>query len=192
LKLTDLPGIAGGNAARLAAAGVTTMAALWALEPAQTRAIWGGIQGERFWAFLHGYDIERAPTERCMFGHGRVLAWDWRGAEQTEACARLLLVKAMRRMRREGFSASVLSLALGSEGGRKWVCDDRREPFRDDHTALSSLAGLFARAKAAGVLGRTKKVQTTLHGIVKTACKGICWRPTASAATACAGSVSRT
>jgi DNA polymerase-4 len=165
LELTDIPGISHGNAARLASAGITSIEGLWGLGQAQVRAIWGGVQGERFWAFLHGFDIERGPTRRRMFGHSRVLAWDWRGPERTEACARLLLVKAMRRMRREAFAASVLSLGLEPEKGYGWGADERRAPFRDDHTALASLARLFARARAEGVLRRTKKVAVTLHGL---------------------------
>jgi DNA polymerase-4 len=165
LELTDIPGIAHGNAARLAEAGVTSIEGLWGLAQAQVRAIWGGVQGERFWAFLHGFDIVREPTKRSMFGHSRVLAWDWRGPERTEACARLLLVKAMQRMRRERFSASVLSLGLKPEKGSGWGADERRAPFRDDHTALASLARLFTRARTACALGRTKKVAVTLHGL---------------------------
>jgi DNA polymerase-4 len=170
LKLTDIPGIAKGNAARLAHAGVTTMEQLWALSQPQARAIWGGVQGERFWAFLHGFDIERAETERSMFGHSRVLGREWRGAEKTEDCARLLLVKAMRRMRREDFAASVLSLSLKNEAGITWTADLRVAPFRDDHTALHSLKALFAQAHQKRAIGRTKKVHVVLHGLVQASC----------------------
>lgn len=169
LNLTDIPGIAKGNSARLARTGVTTIAELWALPSPQLRAIWGGVQGERFWAFLHGFDIERAETERSMFGHSRVLARDWRGAEKTEDCARLLLVKAMRRMRREDFAVSVLSLGLKNEAGQNWSADLRVSPFRDDHTALHGLKALFARAHQERATGRTKKVHVMLHGLVSAA-----------------------
>lgn len=165
LSLTDIPGIGNRNAARLAAAGVATIAQLWDLVPGAMRGIWGGVQGERFWAFLHGYDIQREPTRRCMFGHSRVLAWDWRGPERTEACARLLLVKALRRMRREGFAATTLRLELKPQYGLGWKTEKRRGPFRDDHTALVTLAELFERARAANVPERTKKVSVLLHGL---------------------------
>lgn len=172
LKLTDIPGIANSNSARLVAAGVTSVAELWALPPSHLRALWGGVGGERFWAFLHGFEIEREATERAMFGHSRVLGWDWRGPEKTEACARLLLVKATRRMRREGFSATLLSLGLRGQGqngekGPGWYAEMRLPAFRDDHTALSALAGLFAKARQQRALTRTKKVHVTLTGLVK-------------------------
>jgi DNA polymerase-4 len=151
---------------------VTSVAALWTLAPSHMRAIWGGVGGERFWAFLHGFEIERERTNRSMFGHSRVLGWDWRNPEKTEACARVLLVKAMRRMRREGYSATVLSLGLRGEGrygskGPGWY-DERRLPaFRDDHTALHALSDLFDRARHHSALARTKKVHVTLTGLVK-------------------------
>ena len=168
LKLTDIPGIGQGNAAHLERAGVTTVAGLWALPPPQVRAIWGGVQGERFWAFLHGFDIEAMATKRGMFGHSRVLAWDWRGPERTEACARLLLVKAMRRMRREDFAASSLSLGLRSEQGHEWSAGYHGQAFRDDHKALHCLKNLFERAHHERAIGQTKKVQVLLHGLVAT------------------------
>ena len=172
LKLTDIPGIAKGNAARLAAVRVTTIAELWALPRPHMRAIWGGVGGERFWAFLHGFEIEHEATQRSMFGHSRVLGWDWRSPERTEACARLLLVKATRRMRREEFSARVLSLGLRGEDkngkrGPGWFSEVRIPAFRDDHTALSALASLFAKAREQHALQRTKKVHVTLTGLVK-------------------------
>ncbi|MDX2309548.1 MAG: type VI secretion protein ImpB [Hyphomicrobium sp.] len=169
LKLTDVPGIARRNAARLAAANVTTIAELWDLAPGQMRAIWGGLQGERLWAFLHGFDIEHASTRRGMFSHSRVLAWDWRGPAETEACARLLLVKAMRRMRREGFAATALTLGLKPQHGPGWETEQRRGPFRDDRTALVILTELFRRARASGLPERTRKVSVVLHGLVDAA-----------------------
>src|SRR5215207_2034789 len=110
LPLTDIPGIAKGNAAPLERAGIGDMAGFWALAPKQARAIWGNVDGERLWALLHGYAIERPATRRAMFGHGRVLPHAWRTPERLEACARVLVVKAARRMRREGFAARALAL----------------------------------------------------------------------------------
>src|SRR5215218_3662829 len=95
LSLTDIPGIARGNAARLRRAGVTDMAGFWSLAPKQARAIRGSIEGERMWAELHGYAVERPATGRVMFGHGRVLPQAWRRLDRAYACARYLAVKAV-------------------------------------------------------------------------------------------------
>ena len=46
--------------------------------PQQLRALWGNVNGERMWYALHGYAIQAEPTQRSMYGHGRVLPPDWR------------------------------------------------------------------------------------------------------------------
>ena len=66
LALRDIPGIARGMEHRLARAGVFDMAQLWALAPKHARAIWGGVEGERFWVQLHGYAVERQRRNPCM------------------------------------------------------------------------------------------------------------------------------
>lgn len=58
LSLTDVPGIAKGNAARLSRAGIGDMAALWRLQPKEARRLWGSVEGERLWMGLHGYTVE--------------------------------------------------------------------------------------------------------------------------------------
>src|SRR3712207_9544008 len=68
LDLTDIPGIARGNAARLARAGIGDMAALWQRQPKELRRLWGSVEGERMWMALHGYTVERPETRRSMFG----------------------------------------------------------------------------------------------------------------------------
>ena len=166
LDLTDIPGIGKANAARLERCGITDVRALWALSSPHVRAIWGGVACDRFWAFLHGYQIERQVTQRGMFGHSRVLGREWRRPAKTHDCARLLLVKAMRRMRREQFAATALSLGLRRDTGQRWEAEFRGPAFRDDHTALQRLDTLFARAHDQRGIGHTKKVQVMLHGIV--------------------------
>ncbi len=166
MQLTDIPGIANGNAARLARAGIGDFAGLWHLAPKQMRALWGSVEGERFWAFLHGYDIERPPTKRGMFGHSRVLARDWRTPDRVRDCARLLLVKAARRMRREGFLATTLMLGLPGQDGERWRAEERFRPVRDDHAVLESLDRLFAQARAGGAPARPLGVHVSLQGLV--------------------------
>jgi DNA polymerase IV len=167
LPLTDIPGIAHGNADRLARAGITDMAGLWTLAPKQMRAIWGGVEGERFWASLHGYAMERPATRRGMFGHSRILPWDWRSPDCTRDCARLLLVKAARRMRREGYAARALTLSLRAEDGQRWSAEKGLVPAcREDHAVLDALNELFGRAKRQYAARRSKSVAVMLHGLV--------------------------
>ncbi len=86
LDLAALPGISKGMQARLAAAGVTDFTALWRLAPKQARAIWGNVEGERFWNGLHGLHSERPEAAKSMFGHSRNLPRDWRTPERVAAC----------------------------------------------------------------------------------------------------------
>lgn len=173
LKLTDLPGVARSMERRLLAAGVTSVEALWNLSPKHARALWGSVNGERFWAQLRGYDVEIPETQRMMFGHGRVLSRDWRGAGRARACCRLLAAKAARRMRRAGFHAQSLSLSLTweeAEAGR-WAGEVRFDAAADDHTVFAALEELFAAAMAAHPRRRIRKVHVMLHRILPAAAR---------------------
>jgi DNA polymerase-4 len=160
LQLRDLPGIAGGLERRLLAAGITTTRALLNLAPKHARAIWRSVEGERFWAQLHGYDVQKPPTQKMMFGHSRVLAREWRNSERARACARLLTTKATRRMRREGFAASAFTLALRGKNDGGWAKTVRLvSPARDDHAFLKCLDEAWPRRWPEQVLN----LSTTLH-----------------------------
>lgn len=85
---------------------IYNMKDLLATEPKQMRKLWRSVTGERLWYALYGYDVMAQKSERGMFGHGRVLPPELRNFKNARDCSRLLLVKAARRMRREGFSAN--------------------------------------------------------------------------------------
>jgi DNA polymerase IV len=115
-----VPGIGARMARRLAAAGVVDMAGLLALASKQMRALWGSVTGERLWYALHGYDIQTPPSARGMYGHGRVLPPDHRSLEQARMASRLLVTKAARRLRRDGWRAGRLALWLSLQGAGSW------------------------------------------------------------------------
>ncbi len=100
MRLTEIPGVSSGIEARLAAANVHDFSALWALGPKHMRAMWGNVEGERFWNSLHGEPVERPATMKRMFGHSRMLPFDWRNPEKLHECARQLTLSAGRRLRR--------------------------------------------------------------------------------------------
>ncbi len=165
LELTDIPGIARGNAARLARAGVTDMAALWRLQPKELRRLWGSVEGERLWMGLHGYTVERPETQRRMFGHGRVLPADWRHLNGAYAAARVLLAKASSRMRRTGFAARALALWLTDRHSAGWYGEERFLPTWDDPTLLAALNRLFLHAERED-MRHSRSVHITLHDLV--------------------------
>ncbi|WP_112662678.1 Y-family DNA polymerase [Microvirga flavescens] len=165
LPLTEVPGIAKGNAARLARAGVTDMAGFLRLQPKEARRIWGSVEGERLWMGLHGYAVERPETERRMFGHGRILPAEWRHLGGAYACARVLLAKAASRMRREGFAARSLGLWLNDRQGAEWHGEKRFPAAWDDPAFLTALAELFRRAKREYTSRRAHSLHIVLHDL---------------------------
>ena len=176
LPLRAIPGIAKGIEGRLLRAGVHDVAELWTLAPKQARALWGSVEGERFHTLLHGGRAERPQTVRRMFGHSRVLPGDWRDASHAYGCARLLTIKAARRMRREGFYASALHYGIRVADRRVPYDPDReRDPWigheavfehaRDDRTFLHALAALHERALARASYSHVGSVSVTLHGL---------------------------
>ena len=108
--LEDIPGIGKNMQYRLCQAHITTIKDLYNAQPKHLRALWHNVNGERMWYALHGYDIYAMPTSRGMYGHSRVLPPQWRNIEHALSCSRLLLTKAARRMRRDGFYAGKLWL----------------------------------------------------------------------------------
>ena len=174
IDLGDLPGISKGMRARLSAAGVADFDGLWALAPKQARAIWGSVEGERFWNGLHGYHSERPATTKSMFGHSRILPKDWRNPEKVKICARLLTVSAGRRVRRAGVRATRLTLSF--RGGardasgrrsddRQWSWEGSFAPARDDHTFMTALGTGLAEAKRR-LPFRPRSVSVTIHGLL--------------------------
>lgn len=143
--LDVIPGIGTRMQERLAAAGIVSMEDLWKSQPKQLRAIWGNVNGERMWYALHGYDVYAMPTARGMFGHGRVLPPDKRDSKSASAFSRVLLTKAARRMRRDGFFASKLWLALDMRHGA-WYAERDLPAVKDDPACLAALKLLWDKA----------------------------------------------
>ncbi len=147
IALHDVPGIGKRMGYRLQDAGIFTMADLWKSQPKHLRKIWGNVTGERLWYALHGYDIQAAPSGRGMFGHGRVLPPKFRDIRHAYDCSRLLLVKAARRMRRDGFYAGSLWLWLSLRDSR-WSGAAPLPIVHDDQACLAGLEILWAKARA--------------------------------------------
>ncbi len=145
LKLTDLPGIGFNIEKRLRRAGINTIEQFWNISPKHARKIWGSVQGERFWYWIHGYDFDEPETQKnYMIGHSRVLDPSLRSPEKTRLMARRLLTKATYRLRRKDFYASTLSLSVRTTDKRKWRRTIRLSaPAHDPFTFLQNLDTLW-------------------------------------------------
>ena len=146
VPLEDISGIGARLQVRFERAGIITMQDLLATQPKQLRNLWGNVNGERMWYALQGYDVKAVPTSRGMYGHGRVLSPGWRTPDKAEACSRLLLMKAARRMRRDGYYARRLYLWLDIRGGG-WFGEHTLPSVHDDHACLTALKKIWARAQ---------------------------------------------
>jgi len=152
LPFDDIAGIGKRMEQRLFKAGIYNLKDLLATEPKHMRKLWRNVTGERLWYALHGYDVMAQKSERGMFGHGRVLPPELRNFTDARDCSRLLLVKAARRMRREGFYANSLylwiSLRNRSIKERGWSATYKLHMANDDQACLSALDALWAKARA--------------------------------------------
>ena len=170
LDLGDLPGIGKSMERRLHMAGIFSVEKLWHMTAETLRKIWGSVEGERFWYSLHGYAVEPVVTSRCMYGHSRILSTESRDPYHARNCARLLAVKAARRLRRAQRTAAAFSLGVRFQGksGNKWLGEARFARASDDHTFLTALSALWQRAMQDwydenNTRPRIKQVSVTLY-----------------------------
>jgi len=144
LTLQDVPGIGERMEQNLIRAGITTIEKLLTTQPKHMRKLWGNVTGERLWYALHGYDVQTPPSGRGMYGHGRVLPPNHRTAEHAKAASRLLLVKAGRRMRRDGWNAGRLWLWLELMGNNSVHRSAWLPAVHDDQAVLSAMERLWS------------------------------------------------
>lgn len=146
IPLADVPGVGVRMEARLQSTGIVTTKGLYDTQSKQLRRLWRSVHGERLWYALHGYALQALPTQRAMYGHGRVLPPEWRTPEKARTCSRLLLTKAARRMRRDGFYARELQLWL-QDYEHGWARTQTLASVNDDQACLAGLELLWAQAR---------------------------------------------
>ncbi|MBB5519399.1 Y-family DNA polymerase [Amphiplicatus metriothermophilus] len=144
MPLEEIPGVGPGVAARLARAGVHDFPALWRLQPKQARAIWGSVQGERFWYALHGYEVDEPETKKSMIGHSRVLSREHERPCEARVVGRALLLKAASRLRHYGLHARALTLAVRLRPVGRWEGARRFPPTQDSFSFLRVFDALWA------------------------------------------------
>ena len=149
IELEELPGVGRLMRARLEQAGLSTVKDLWNSDPGRLCSIWGNVAGARFWYALHGYDVEPPPTRRSSIGHGRVLPPEQRSVQTAREPARQLVVKAARRLRREGFVAQRLTVSADCLGAPRWTASTAIAKANDDLSCLGALAVLWAELDGA-------------------------------------------
>jgi DNA polymerase-4 len=151
LKLRDIAGIGEKMERRLAREGILDIEELCARKPRDAGEAWGGMNGDRLWYLLHGYDLPEKPTQHRSIGHSHVLSPRERGSEPARLIARRLAMKAGSRLRRSGYSTRLLTLHAKFENDKSnWSASAKLPATQDSFRILAGLDALWPRLAAAG------------------------------------------
>jgi DNA polymerase-4 len=144
LELTDLPGIGSRMEARLHERSLFTVEQLCALSARQMHEIWGGVVGERLRAWLHGEEVEEPETHRSSVGHSHVLPPELRTPHGAYQVVRKLTCKAAVRLRRMGYWAKGVSLAVQFIAQGDWADQSKVIESQDTPTLLKAVEKLWS------------------------------------------------
>lgn len=147
LELRDLCGIGANMELRLHRHGIRSIRDLLAAPRETLRAVWGGIEGERFYDRLRGREVYEPPTNRTTVGHSHVLAPEERTPERAFAVLSRLTQKAAVRLRHMGYYAGAMHISVKyREGGRARFADEMRfDATQDTLIFLRVLRELWER-----------------------------------------------
>jgi DNA polymerase IV len=133
LKLTDFCGINKRMAARLGAAGIFTVEAMYAASPQELRAAFGSVMGEKWWYSIRGYEMAEDERKRQSLSHSNVLPPELRTREGSRSVMLRLISKAAARLRANGLWAS--AMGFGVRGvKRSWKAHARFGATQDTVT----------------------------------------------------------
>ncbi len=166
LKLRDLPGIGANIEHRIKLAGITDLPGLFALDPHQTRKIWGSIWGEKVWYLMRGMELPEEITVRRSIGHSHVMAPELRDRIKAKDVARRLTLKAASRLRRMDYYAGAMSFSARLENNTRVHAEERVYRAKDNKTFLDLLNRLWTRAITPTPGMRIRKVSVTLSDLV--------------------------
>jgi DNA polymerase-4 len=165
LDLTDLPGINTRMEERLWRKGIRSIEDLWCISPKQARAVWGSVEGERFWYNLHGYEVPDRITHRSMIGHSRILDPELRPVSAAWTMAQRLTLKAASRLRRLEYYATRFALSVRTVEGVRCALEVKLAPTQDNFTFARSLREMWAEMLARLAPDRLKKISVTFYGL---------------------------
>lgn len=152
MPLRDIAGIGAKMEKRLAQQGILDIGQLCERRPRDAGSAWGGVNGDRLWYLLHGFDLPEKPTQSRTIGHSHVLSPRKRGYEPVRLTARRLALKAASRLRRKGYVSRLLVLHARFEDDKStWRTSVKLPATQDSFTVLSALDAIFPRLRAAGV-----------------------------------------
>ncbi len=112
LKLGTLNGIGKQMQARLMRYGIDSVEKLYMANKQQLRAVWGSVEGERYYDKLRGIEPYYVKNARSSLGHSHVLPPELRNIEGAKAVLHRLLQKAATRMRSYSLLTAHISVKI--------------------------------------------------------------------------------
>jgi DNA polymerase-4 len=138
----DLPGVGPKMELRLAAAGIRTMADLYARSEGELAAAWGSIVGRRWYHLIRGEDLDLPESPVRSIGHEHVLGPEQRTGVGARAVLVRLIHKAASRARDKGYLAGEITVSARlnkwnpHDPHQKWDCTHKLEPPANDTLRL--------------------------------------------------------
>lgn len=164
LALQDLCGIGPAMHERLQAHGIRTVEQLCLAPVHRLRHAWGGIEGARFHARLHGAESPGEPApRRASIGHSHVLAPEFRSTAGANAVLKKLLQKAAMRLRSHGLLTGLLQVKVKYLGAEPWEAAVEFDHDDDTRLFLRLLVRLLAQRREPGTV---LAVGVSLHRLV--------------------------
>lgn len=181
LKLSDLNGIGKKMEQRLLHYRIDTVEKLYQANRRQLQAVWGGIEGERFYDKLRGIEPHTVKNARSSLGHSHVLPPEHRNVTGAKAVLHKLLQKAAMRMRSYALLATRMQIKIKLKDRGRFVRDTQlsatdniltltealetfllQVPKRMEPVAVGvQLSGLTHMAETSGDLFAEKPVKQT-------------------------------
>jgi DNA polymerase-4 len=151
MPLRDITGIGAKMEKRLAQQGILDIRQLCERRPRDAGSAWGGVNGDRLWYLLHGFDLPEKPTQNRTIGHSHVLSPRKRGREPVRLTARRLALKSASRLRRKGYVSRLLVLHARFEDDKStWRTSIKLPSTQDSFTVLHALDSIYPRLVEAG------------------------------------------
>ena len=176
LVLQDMPGIGARMEIRLNDRGIRTMADLIDRTVPELVQAFGSIEGEYWWHWLRGNEMERRESRTKSIGHQHVLPPAQRNLHDARAILIRLLHKAVARLRQNGYLSPTLCVFVRcmDEGpGGRWGGKSSWErklsigvPTDDTLEFIDALAKAWREAEVALSASRLLMVGVTLVDLV--------------------------
>lgn len=145
LQLTDLNGIKTRNAARLNSRGIYTVTDFYRASVKELKAAFNSINGYYWYLRLRGWEIDDVLFARRSYGNSYALPKPLKTKEELSPILTKLVEKAGMRLRRAGFKAKGVHVAISFRDGGYWHKGlsfekellDSREIYKKAYSILS-------------------------------------------------------